>query len=122
MAASPGFRRLGDWAGNTLVVYTPKAIGIPRIQGVPWLAEFAPIVPDHPLSHKEKQAILMFARRYPLLGEARACEIVRSYVGNLRGEATLPADVSDLAYLFGIARQLSGDTQTGNAGLHGSST
>jgi uncharacterized RDD family membrane protein YckC len=121
MAASPGFRRLGDWAGNTLVVYTPKAAGIPRRQDAAWLADFAPAVPARPLSHEEKQAILLFARRYPLLGEARAGEIARPWAGYLRGEEARPADVSDAAYFLGIARQLLGDTHAGSAGLHRSS-
>jgi uncharacterized RDD family membrane protein YckC len=114
IAASPGFRRLGDWAGNTLVIYTPKAIGIPRHSDASWLADIIPIIPIipvRPLSHGEKQAILMFARRYPLLGEARACEIACSYAGYLRGDAVLTPAVSDAAYLLGIARGLLGAIQ-----------
>jgi uncharacterized RDD family membrane protein YckC len=118
MAASPGFRRLGDWAGNTLVVYTPKAIGIPRRSGASWLAGIDPIVPACSLSHGEKQAILMFARRYPLLGDARASEIAHSYAGYLRGDKAQNADISDAAYLLGIARKLLGDIQNGTAVIY----
>ncbi|MDR0623536.1 MAG: RDD family protein [Treponema sp.] len=104
MAASRGFRRLGDWAAGTLVVYTPKALALPRRSGGPVQADFTPLVPPTPLSHEEKQAILTFARRYPLLGAARAEEITRPYVRAL--EAGVP---SASAYLLGIARKLAGE-------------
>ncbi|GHV95815.1 RDD family protein [Spirochaetia bacterium] len=110
MAASPGFRRLGDWAGGTLVVYTAKVAGISRQPAGFWLANQAPIVPVYPLSHEEKQAILMFARRYPLLGEARANEIACPFAQQLRGAAGTDESLSDAAYLLGIARKLSGET------------
>jgi uncharacterized RDD family membrane protein YckC len=108
MAASPGFRRLGDWAGGTLVVYTPRAIGLSRQSAVSWLAALDPAIPVRPLSHKEKQAVLMFARRYPLLGEARANEIACSWARLLRGDSGDSGGVSDAAYLLGIARTLLG--------------
>jgi uncharacterized RDD family membrane protein YckC len=121
MAASPGFRRLGDWAGNTLVVYTPKAAGVPRQSALSWLAERAPIVPARPLSHGEKQAILAFARRYPLLGEDRACEIARSYAELVRDDAAGTSGVSDAACLLGIARRLLGDMRDESGGPQRSS-
>jgi uncharacterized RDD family membrane protein YckC len=109
MAASPGFRRLGDWAGDTLVVYTPKALAFPRQSSVSWLAGRSPVVPALPLSQNEKQAILMFARRYPLLGEARAAEIAGLCAGYLRNNTGPSAALSDSACLLGIARNLLGD-------------
>jgi uncharacterized RDD family membrane protein YckC len=105
MAASRGFRRLGDWAAGTLVVYTSKALALPRRSGGLGQAEFTPLVPPTRFSHEEKQAILMFARRYPLLGAARAEEITRPYV--LALGAAVP---SAAGYLLGIARQLAGET------------
>jgi hypothetical protein len=59
------------------------------------------------LSHEEKQAVLNFARRYPLLGESRANEIAGIYAPQLRSGEN---DGSDAAYLLGIARGLSGET------------
>jgi uncharacterized RDD family membrane protein YckC len=109
MAASRGFRRLGDWAAGTLVVYTPKALALPRYSGGPGPAEFAPLVPPAGLSHEEKRAILMFARRYPLLGAARAEEIARPYVSAL-GAVSGAGGPSAPAYLLGIARKLAGET------------
>jgi uncharacterized RDD family membrane protein YckC len=115
MAVSPGFRRLGDWAGGTLVVYTPKALRLARPSAEPpadWLSHYAQVTPARPLSRGEKQAVLMFARRYPLLGEARANEIARIYAPLLRGEEEMAGNggLSDGAYLLGIARKLSGET------------
>jgi uncharacterized RDD family membrane protein YckC len=106
ISASGGFRRLGDWAGGTLVVYTQTSVRYPRnIAGL--LAKYEPVIPPHPLSHEEKQAVLNFARRYPLLGESRANEIAGIYVPFLKNDET--PDTQYAAYLMGIARSLSGD-------------
>jgi hypothetical protein len=52
----------------------------------------------------------MFARRYPLLGPARANEIARPMAASLRGAGSgAAADVSDSAYLLGIARTFAGE-------------
>jgi uncharacterized RDD family membrane protein YckC len=104
ITASGGFRRLGDWAGGTLVVYTSKIIGVRRNTPLTWLSKFEPVLVGRPLSHDEKKAILDFARRYPLLGESRAGEIARYY------------NHSDSAQLLGIARKLLGENTGG--GLH----
>ena len=127
MAASPGFRRLGDWIGSTLVVYAPKASLGRRMRSpedvlgalaspASWLESVAPVIPARLLSPEEKQAVLMFARRYPLLGEARANEIARSWVHVLRGDSlsgekntTEAPPVPEAAYLLGIAKMLLGD-------------
>ncbi|MDR2478885.1 MAG: RDD family protein [Treponema sp.] len=125
IAASPGFRRLGDWIGSTLVVYAPKAslgrktssfanVPGPLSLSVSWLDSVAPVIPARILSPEEKQAVLMFARRYPLLGEARADEIARSWVRLLHGdslstEETEAAPVSEAVYLLGMAKMLLGD-------------
>jgi uncharacterized RDD family membrane protein YckC len=105
MAASRGFRRLGDWAAGTLVVYTAKSLALPRRPAGSWLREFPPQSPAPPLSSGEKQAILMFARRYPLLGPARADEIAGPYAAALGAEGASSASV----YLLGAARKLAGD-------------
>ena len=110
MASSSAFRRLGDWAGGTLVVYMPKAMRFPRQGVIGALDGVVPVLPPRPLSHEEKQAALLFARRYPLLGEARANEIAGPWARCLRNEPgnSAPDDCSDAAYLLGIARVLSG--------------
>jgi uncharacterized RDD family membrane protein YckC len=117
MAASPGFRRLGDWAGGTLVVYTPRALALSRQPPLAWLAEVEPVIPP-PLSHEEQQAVLLFARRYPLLGAARANEIARAWARQLRAESAAPSERGfppDAAYMLGIARTLSGGAHQGAA-------
>ncbi|MDR2072241.1 MAG: RDD family protein [Spirochaetaceae bacterium] len=124
MAASPGFRRLGDWAGGTLVVHTPQSQAPERRSPMSWLGEFSPVVPRRPLSYAEKQGILMFARRYPLLGPRRAEEIARPLASFLQNgtPSTGPLNAwaapgsaayagpgngkSPAAYLLGIARAL----------------
>jgi len=112
MAVSKGFRRLGDWAGGTLVVYSQTSVKYPKsIAG--FLAKFDPIIPPYPLSSEEKQIILNFARRYPLLGESRANEIAGIYAPHLRSfglkesNSSNPSGISDSVYLLGIARNLS---------------
>jgi uncharacterized RDD family membrane protein YckC len=115
MTASSGFRRFGDWAGNTLVVYTEKALSpgrftapIMRQPGIPWLEDIPALVPSRQLSYQEKQGLLMFARRYPILGKARADEIARGWASRLRGQASREDGVSDSEYLLGIAHTLVG--------------
>jgi len=106
IAASPGFRRIGDWAGGTLVVYSSIAKNSHRDSLKNLLEKYDPVNPARPLSQNEKQAVLNFARRYPLLGEARANEIAGLYVPCLKNNSD---NNSDAAYLMGIARKLSGE-------------
>jgi hypothetical protein len=104
--SSRGFRRLGDWAGGTLVVYSQTSARFP-MNMTGFLAKYDPIVPPYPLSHDEKQAILNFARRYPLFGESRANEIAGIYAPYLRNGS---GSLSGAAYLLGIARNLLGES------------
>jgi len=106
IAASRGFKRIGDWAGGTLVVYTSVVKNNPRGSLSLFLEKYEPVTPLMPLSSEEKQAILNFARRYPLLGEARANEIAGIYAPYLKNNnCVLP----NAAFLLGIARKLSGE-------------
>ena len=124
MLFSPAFRRIGDWVADTLVVYTTHARSSGRFSspalrqpGMPWIAEIPMHSPPRKLDYEEKQAILSFARRYPLLGKARADEIAGVWVPKLGGAGwakseTEPAgsgaDASASAYLLGIAHTLGG--------------
>jgi uncharacterized RDD family membrane protein YckC len=112
MLASPGFRRIGDWAAGTLVVYTQivtlanktkHSAAASSFKNL--LLKYEPINVPQTLSQAEKQLILNFARRYPLLGEARANEIAAYYAPSIREEQT---DVTDAEYLLGIAAKLAG--------------
>jgi hypothetical protein len=59
---------------------------------------------------EEKQGILMFARRYPLLGKARADEIAAPSVAALRDDDECHPGVETPGdYLLGLSRKLSGD-------------
>ena len=111
IAASRGFRRIGDWAGGTLVVYSLIEKNISRSISGNYFKKFdrldhAAKLPSRALSCAEKQAVLNFARRYPLLGEARANEIAGIYAPLIKEEND---NLSDAAYLMGIARKLSGE-------------
>ena len=116
MLVSPGFRRLGDWAADTLVVYTDQTLSpgsfaspVLRRSSMLWLADIPMVCPSRKFSYEEKQAILSFARRYPLLGKARADEIAMIWADKL-GAAPCDSINSPLnspsAYLLGIARSL----------------
>ncbi|MDR1279045.1 MAG: RDD family protein [Treponema sp.] len=104
MMVSPGFRRLGDWAAGTLVVYTAKSLSPPRRSAAFPAGNFPPPLSIPSLSYEEKQAILMFARRYPLLGAARADDISRPYAQALEAGGAVPS-----AYLLGLARKFTGE-------------
>ena len=124
MLVSPAFRRIGDWVADTLVVYTTNARSPGRFTSpalrrpvMPWLANVPMVSPSRKLDYEEKQAILSFARRYPLLGQARADEIAAIWAGKLKGDelsdsgAESPdsaAEASATAYLLGIAHTLGG--------------
>jgi uncharacterized RDD family membrane protein YckC len=105
IAASRGFKRIGDWAGGTLVVYSSMAKNNPRSSLSLILEKYEPITPSRPLSGDEKEAVINFARRYPLLGEARANEIAGIYAPYLKKDDSL----TDAAFLLGVARKLSGE-------------
>ncbi len=107
MAVSPGFRRIGDLAADTLVVYTANSLAPTKKTTMTWLAKYEKIVPPRKLSNDEKQNIILFAKRYPILGEARANEIAKKYAESLRDKSG-PDRFSDSEYLLGIAHMLSG--------------
>ncbi len=109
MSASPGFRRLGDWAADTLVVYVQNAPSHSKRFDMSWLSRYKIINLVKSLSYEEKQTILMFARRYPLMSRERASEIAKKYVQTLREQEFIDNIYSDSEYLLGIARKLIGD-------------
>ena len=118
--SSKAYRRIGDWTADTLVIYTSPNSGrftSPFFKpSMPYLSNFPPQYPMYKLGYEEKQAILSFARRYPLLGKARADEIAEIYMDVLtaskNAEAPNAADAPDInepaAYIMGIARNLGG--------------
>jgi hypothetical protein len=99
-----------------------------------WLDSVPPAVPGRALSFEEKQGILVFAQRYPLLGPARAEEIAAPLAKSLHGPVS-PAEAAgrgsppvssavaadhdpvenggNAAYLLGIARTFAGSADGG---------
>jgi len=92
------FKRLGDLAAGTIVVYTePK----PRGFAIP---EAPPLAPPVALTLPEQRAILDFAERTPGLTEERAEELAsipRGLVGRLEGRAAAARLVRIANFLVG---------------------
>ena len=118
MLVSPASRRIGDWVSDTLVVYTIRSTGrftAPALKNsaMPWLAAVPMIAPPRKLNYEEKQAVLAFARRYPLLGKARADEIAGIWLAKLNERDTCSAvpessGIDASAYLLGLAHTIGG--------------
>jgi uncharacterized RDD family membrane protein YckC len=122
LTLSKGFRRPGDWAAGTLVIYTWQSQAPSRRDPMLWLDSVPPVVPGRSLSYEEKQGILSFAQRYPLLGSARADEIAGPLVKSLSGPGGEILRLQDqgenpgggyAGYLLGIARTFAGLRESG---------
>jgi uncharacterized RDD family membrane protein YckC len=111
MTVSSGFRRIGDLAADTLVVYTLHSLVPTKKTSLSWLSHYEKIIPPRKLSNEEKQHIILFAKRFPVLGEMRANEIAKHFAESLcnHNESSNKKNISYAAYLLGIARSLSGD-------------
>ena len=70
MLIDRSFRRLGDLAAGTLVVYARESL---TRRGA--LPDAAPLPPPVPLELDEQRAVIAFAERAPLLSRARAVEL-----------------------------------------------
>ena len=100
MVLNRDFKRLGDVAADTLVVYRDARIVEPDIPRA------IPIAPPVSLSIDDQRAVLDFAERAGKLTEERAgelAEIARSLAGNAAGK-------QGVARLIGIANHLLGRT------------
>ncbi|HEX8596040.1 MAG TPA: RDD family protein [Pseudomonas sp.] len=95
----PQFKRLGDLAAGTLVVYRDSPLQRP----VPPLAD--PIIPPFALSLEEQRALLGFAERQAELSPERTLELasILAQPLHIRPDQTV-------AHLNGIARSLLGPT------------
>jgi hypothetical protein len=111
MTVSPGFKRIGDLAADTLVIYTLNALAPTKKTSMAWLGKYEKIIPPRKLSNEEKQNIILFAKRFPVLGEVRANEIAKKYAEDLfyKNFQSAETKYSYAAYLLGIAHSLSGD-------------
>ncbi len=93
--ANARFKRLGDLAAGTLVVYRDEEPAAPALPEVP--SRRAPF----PLSREEQNALLGFAERQASLSGARRAELAALLADHLG----VPADQAE-AHLHGIARGL----------------
>ena len=100
MLLDPSFRRLGDLAAGTIVVYpTPTNAPARTIPDAP------PLAPPLPLELSEQRAVVAYAERSPFLSEERARELAAI-------PAPLLADGDPRQRLFRIAAWLSGPVRT----------
>ena len=95
----PTFKRLGDLAAGTLVVYREQPVKRPTLPLV------QPLRPPFALSLNEQRAVLSFAERQAELSPARVNELASILAAPL----TVPAPRA-VAELNGIARGLLGPT------------
>ena len=93
----PAFKRLGDIAAGTLVVYRDAPLSKPQ------LADAEPLPAPFPLSLDEQRAILGFAERGSQLSAARRAELAALLAEPLQ----VPAEQAE-PRLNGIARGLLG--------------
>jgi uncharacterized RDD family membrane protein YckC len=110
MLFSKGFKRIGDHAAGTIVVYTSVARAHLKFRLLPPASKHEAVNPPRPLSFDEKQALISFARRYPLLGNARGGEIVKPWTRSL-GFAPYAADIAALNecdYALDLAKKYYG--------------
>lgn len=98
MLLNRDFKRLGDLAAGTIVVYRDK----PAVRAA--LPQARLVAPAVALTLAEKRAVLDFAERYATLTEARADELAE-HAAPLVGAAREPAQV-----LLGIAHYQRGRT------------
>jgi len=99
MLANRDFKRLGDLAAGTVVVYANEKMVVER--NIP---EAAPIVPPIPLDLEEQRALLELAERSHSLTQERfeeLAELPRPLVGNLDGPRAA-------ARLIGMANHIAG--------------
>jgi len=96
MIADPSFRRLGDLAAGTLVVYADP----PRVR-LAVIPDVTPVPPPFPLTLEEQAAVIAFAQRADSLSAERAAELAsipRQLAGDDEPRARL---IAQAAYLVG---------------------
>jgi len=99
MMLNRDFKRLGDLAAGTIVVYREPSLPTPT------LSDSMPARPPFPLTLDEQQAIMAFAERSPTLTVERAAELAR-LTGLLVGDNPHAIEI-----LHSYAKWLSGQQQ-----------
>jgi uncharacterized RDD family membrane protein YckC len=103
MLATPGFRRIGDLAAGTLVVYRASGVPVWRAEARAGLAAAAPAAA---LTPAEQRTVVRFAERAPFLGEARARELAAPVAPLVGGRAEARND--PVASLAAVAAWITG--------------
>lgn len=103
IVSSRSFRRLGDMAAGTVVVYRRRSSAVSSIR-TSELAEARPVAPAVPLEPDEQRVIGQFTERVPLLGRARSAELARLVAPHL---VHRPA-VDPLETVYGVAAWIAG--------------
>ena len=96
MVSDASFRRLGDLAAGTLVIYAES----PHLQATP-VPDVAPVAPRFALTLEEQAAVVAFAERASSLSAERAAELARiprTLAGDEDPRASL---IAQAAYLVG---------------------
>jgi uncharacterized RDD family membrane protein YckC len=75
MLLRPDFKRLGDLAAATLVVYRPPKLVKLRAIGLTSLASLAPLAPAIPVAAEDQAAVMALAERAPYLTSERVDEL-----------------------------------------------
>ncbi len=99
MSVDSSFRRLGDLAAGTLVIYADA----PRLR-VTRIPDVTPLAPPFPLTLEEQGAVIAFAERAASVSPERAAELAaipRSLAGGDQPGARL---IAQAAYLVGRSR------------------
>lgn len=97
MLSNREFKRLGDFAAGTVVVYAERADIERRVPPAD------PVPPPRALNHAEARALLDLAERVPQLGRERGAELTALAAPLLGGQA-------DRERLIGVANHLLGAT------------
>lgn len=95
----PQFKRIGDLAAGTIVVYVEPP------EKAPTLFDLEPAAPSVPITLGEKRAILDYAERAPQLSDERAEELAQIVAPVLLARAPAGARIG----LLGVANHLMGE-------------
>ena len=103
MLASQHFKRLGDWAAGTVVIYRDRELTERRVP------ERTPIAPPVPLDRQEQRAIIEFGERLPTWNQMRAQEL-----GDVVAPLTGSSGRDGVQRLLGMANWLLGRSGGGS--------
>ena len=114
MMATKSFKRLGDLAAGTIVIYTASELAPAwRVERGKGMQPHAPVVP---LTLDEQRAVIAFAARAPALGPSRADELALVAAQTLDGRSHSTSNPSERVIAVAAWLRESGHT-SGDAGI-----